>query len=152
MTVTQADLNALSVAHPNLNANGYGSSAFAPQPVRLDEVQAAYAWIAEQTWLTVPAESSYSLKHVMERVTGMHERCVHRRGAAACPGWPGGPAGRPEPGDRDQGGGVAGRRRQTRCAIAFTRQRGLRGRPGPWPGRRCLAPAVVLCRGVLWRS
>ncbi|MGW9241306.1 hypothetical protein [[Kitasatospora] papulosa] len=72
MTVTQADLNALSVAHPNLNANGYGSSAVAPQPVRLDEVQAAYAWIAEQTWLTVPAESSYSLKHVMERVTGMY--------------------------------------------------------------------------------
>ncbi|MEU1216618.1 hypothetical protein ABZ424_30305 [Streptomyces sp. NPDC005790] len=73
MTVTQADLNALSVAHPNLNANGYGPSAFAPKPVRLDEVQAAYAWIAEQTWLTVPAESSsYGLKHAMERVTGMY--------------------------------------------------------------------------------
>jgi hypothetical protein len=73
MTVTQGDIDALTVAHPQLSENGYGPSAFAPTPFRLDEVQAAYAWIAEQTWLEAPGESSsYGLKHVMEDATGTY--------------------------------------------------------------------------------
>ncbi|MER6523053.1 hypothetical protein ABT246_40360 [Streptomyces sp. NPDC001553] len=73
MTVTQADINVLAAAHPQLSENGYGPGAFAPTPVRLDEVQAAYAWIAEQTWLKVPGKSSsYGLKHVMEAATGTY--------------------------------------------------------------------------------
>ncbi|WP_328842794.1 hypothetical protein [Streptomyces sp. NBC_00258] len=56
MTVTQADIDTLTAIHPQLNENGYGSSNLPSDtrsmtPVRLDEVQAAYAWIAEQTWL-----------------------------------------------------------------------------------------------------
>ncbi|MFJ3961391.1 hypothetical protein [Streptomyces sp. NPDC090036] len=73
MTVTQADISALTAAHPQLSENGYGPSTFAPTPVRLDEVQAAYAWIAEQTWLKAPGKSSsYGLKHVMEDATGTY--------------------------------------------------------------------------------
>lgn len=75
MAVTQADIDTLTAIHPQLNENGYGSSnlssgARSMRPVRLDEVQAAYDWIAEQTWLTAPgANSSYGLKHVMEHET-----------------------------------------------------------------------------------
>ncbi|MDX3641727.1 hypothetical protein [Streptomyces sp. MB09-02B] len=48
-TVTQADIDTLTASHPQLSKNGYGPSTFAPTPVRFGEVQAAYAWIAEQT-------------------------------------------------------------------------------------------------------
>ncbi|MBT2406903.1 MULTISPECIES: hypothetical protein [unclassified Streptomyces] len=73
MTVTQADIDALIAAHPQLSENGYGRSAFAPTPVCLDEVLAAHAWIAEQTWLEAPGKSSsYHLKHVMEHATGTY--------------------------------------------------------------------------------
>ncbi|MFI9056074.1 hypothetical protein ACIGXQ_16230 [Streptomyces anulatus] len=75
MTATQADIDTLTAIHPHLNENGYGSSNLSSgtrsmTPVRLDEVQAAYAWIAEQTWLKAPGKnSSYGLKHVMEEAT-----------------------------------------------------------------------------------
>ncbi|WP_331757093.1 hypothetical protein OG582_39800 (plasmid) [Streptomyces anulatus] len=78
MTITQADIDTLTANHPQLNENGYGSSNLSLStrsmtPVRLDEVQAAYAWIAEQTWLYAPGKiTSYSLKHVMENATGAY--------------------------------------------------------------------------------
>ncbi|MFE2329743.1 hypothetical protein ACFXD5_38585 [Streptomyces sp. NPDC059385] len=73
MAVTQADIDALTAVHPQLSEHGYGPSAFASTPVPLDEVQAAYAWIAEQTWLKAAGKSSsYHFKHVMEDATGTY--------------------------------------------------------------------------------